>query len=308
MENSEREFELLIVGGGPAGIAAALWCSELGIRSAIIERNRELGGQLLNVFNPITNYPGTQAQNGTELRDLFVQNLQGRKCELIFNCEVVGFDPERLAISGANGVTYTGNAMLLATGVRRRQLGVPGELDHLGKGILHSGVKEAAIVHGKTVLIVGGGDSAAENALILSRKAASVTIVHRGKALTARREFVEQIEYSRNIEILFESEVQVFEGADRLSSAVIKNKLTGSERKLDIDNALVRIGFQPNSELFQATIECDKRGYILVDRNNQTNLPNVFAAGDLCRPSSQTISTAVGDGISASIFISNSKI
>ncbi len=297
MNISATEYDVLIIGGGPAGIAAGIWCSELGMSSAIIERSGEVGGQLLNVFNPITNYPGVVVKNGTELRDLFIKNLHGRDCDVLLNSEVVSFDLENLEVSVTGDLKYRGKAIVLATGVRRRRLGVPGEAEFAGKGILYSGAKEAAAVEGKRVLVVGGGDAAVENALILSKFAETVILVHRGTKLSARAEFVQRLNATSNIKILFETEVLGFDGLDKLSSATLINRATDVETNSEIDNALIRIGFIPNSELFKEFLECDGHGFVLVDRNFSTNLSMVFAVGDIAQSRIQTIASAIGTAV-----------
>jgi thioredoxin reductase (NADPH) len=299
MNVSTTEYDVLIVGGGPAGIAAGIWCSELGMSSAIIESSSAIGGQLLNIFNPIENYPGVIAKNGTELRDRFVKNLEARNCEVLLNCEVDSFDFDKLEVAVASGNIFKGKAIVLAMGVRRRRLDVPGEEEFLGKGILHSGAKEAAMVSGKRVLVVGGGDAAVENVLILSKYAKDVILVHRGSKLSARSEFVEQLNNTANVTVMFETEIRSFTGEDKLSSATLANKNTNAESILNIDNAIVRIGFQPNSELLVNHINCNESGYVMVDRSCRTNFARVFAAGDLCRPSSQTIASSIGDAVTA---------
>ncbi|MGH9946022.1 MAG: NAD(P)/FAD-dependent oxidoreductase [Pyrinomonadaceae bacterium] len=311
MLESNRTFDVVIIGGGPAGIAAAIWCGDLGLTSALIDRNEVLGGQLLNVFNPITNYPGISAASGSDLRDLFVNSLSRQNCRQLLGLDVVGFDSEKMSVLLSDGSVYFGNSIIIATGVRRRRLGVPGEKEFLGKGILYSGAKEAQSVKGRNVLVVGGGDAATENALILSEFARSVILVHRGEKLSARRDFVERIHKTANVNVLFNSEVLNFEGDNKLLSVNIADRKTNTSQTIEIDNALVRIGFEPNSELFRFQINCDQNGYILIDSNCRTTSPNTYAAGDVALPNTQTIAAAAGMGStaakSAAFLINNFK-
>lgn len=301
--NSTKHFEVLILGGGVAGITAGIWSADLGMSSAIIDRGTQLGGQLLNVFNPISNYPGANFANGEEMRDRLVQQLQDRKVDLLLNSEVVEIDVERRHVRLADGESISAEALIIATGVRRRKLGVRGENEFCGRGMLDSGAKNPTRVENRRVIVVGGGDAALENAIILSQHAQSVLLVHRRAEFSARNEFVSKVLNDEKIEVAFNSEVAEFVGTDQLNGAEMKDKASGAERTIKADFALIRIGFEPNSELFRESVKCDESGYVIVDRDCRTSVSNIYAIGDICRPKSQTLASAAGDGIASAVAL-----
>ena len=179
--------DVIIIGAGPAGLSAALWCDELGLDTLVVEEAAEVGGQLLRVHNPIENYLGARASNGRALRDLFAAQVEDCEFDLWTEAEI---EKRRLAREARvpeerRGVAES-IALVIATGVRRRRLGVPGETEFAGRGVLESGVgSNARRWRAEDVLVVGGGDAAAENALLLAETCATVTLVHRGKSLSS---------------------------------------------------------------------------------------------------------------------------
>jgi thioredoxin reductase (NADPH) len=302
----EGSYDIVIVGGGPAGMAAALWAADLNLRSVLIERASGLGGQLSNVFNPIKNYPGRAAKNGDEMRFYFLETLEGAEYELALGQEVISADLDSRSIGLEDGTTISGRILVIATGVRRRELNVPGEAELKGKGILNSGAKEPSLVRDANVIVVGGGDAAVENALILSEYANQVTVIHRNDRFKARSEFLEAARSKQNIQFLTNKTIEQFVGDDRLETVDITDQITRSKDSLSIDFALVRVGFGPNSDLFESRIETDADGYILVSEYCETNVPNVYAIGDVANPRAQNISSACGDAAKAISHISKS--
>ncbi len=280
-------------------MSAALWCDELGMRALLIEKSGGFGGQLSHIFNPVNNYLGLSGSNGEAIVEEFERSLIGREFTRMVGVEVTDLDPERMTVAAADRKEYSARALIVSTGVRRRRLGVSGEKEFEGKGILSSGSKDPAIVAGRQVVVVGGGDAAAENALILAQYASRVTLVHRRGELTARSEFLKRLELAQNIALNFDSVVETITGADRLRSVEIRNVATGEIQALETDFLIVRIGVQPNSELVEGKIELDNRRYIMVDSQCRTDVPGIFAIGDVANPASPTIATAAGMGATA---------
>jgi len=294
MVSRSEQYDVVIVGGGPGGMAAALWCSELGLSSVLIDERDELGGQLLNVYNRVENYPGVSVRNGVELRDLFVRSLKGRRFELRLGCRAERIDDERNTVELVSGETLFHRALIVATGVRRRKLDIPGEDEFAGRGILSSGLKEAKAVAEKRVLVVGGGGAAIENALILARYARKVIVVHRGTEFKARAEFLRNANLDKTIVLKTQCTVRAFHGRAVLEYAELEEAGNEQVRTEHIDLALVRIGFVPNSEPFSRHLECNPSGYIMTDSHFQTTRPRLYAIGDVAEPVAQTVSAACG--------------
>lgn len=296
-------FDVVIIGGGVAGLSTALWCDELGLSALILEEKKELGGQLLWVHNEIKNYPGREAKNGRELRDAFLEQIGKRGFERRLEARIAEIELAKKEIFLADGTKFSARAVVIATGIRRRKLNVAGEDEFQRRGIIESGKKNAASVAGKKVLIVGGGDAAFENALILSETAASVTLVHRRKDFRARAEFTEKVKAHPKVKILTETAVQKISGGKRVQAVEFKNLANGETRKTAVDAILIRIGVEPNTEQFRGKLKLDENGYIAVNRNCKTSLKGVFAVGDVANPLAPTISSAAGMGATAAKVI-----
>lgn len=284
--------QVLIIGGGAAGMSAALWCAELGLTATLIEKRPQLGGQLHWTHNRIGNYLGINAANGKELFDRFEFSLERREFERITDLEVTALDLGKSTARDTLGTEISAEAIVLATGIRRRKLGVPGEDAFAGKGIIESGSKDARSAMGKRVAVVGGGDAAAENSLMLAEYADKVFLVHRRNDLFARTEFKDAVASNPKIEFLINANVTEIGGDDSLEWIDV-NRGSGTER-IDIDNLIVRIGVEPNSELVAGQINLDTRGYIVVDSECRTSAKNVFAIGDVANPNAPTIASATG--------------
>jgi len=297
------DVDVLIIGGGPAGISAGLWCSDLGLRSAIFDKGPTPGGQLLHTFNPITNYLGIATANGAEMAAHFRESLASARVTLFSNCDVRSADLHTKTISLSSGETITGRAIVIATGVRRRKLSIPGEQEFAQRGILASGAKERGAVAGKTVVIVGGGDAAFENALILSETANKVVLVHRSSTFSARKEFVDRVLADPRIEIITDTVVTAIMGGNTVRAVEIEHVRTRIRTVHAVDAVLIRIGVEPNTELFAGQIETDPSGYLLANCDCSTSIKGVFAVGDAVNPKSPTISAAVGDGAKAASAI-----
>ena len=290
-------MDVVVIGAGAAGLSAALWCDELGLKTLLLEERAEVGGQLHWVYNPINNHLGAHAANGRELLETFKAQTATRNFELRANqkIESVNLTNKKIILTG--GEQLTTRAIILATGVSRRKLNVPGETEFTARGILESGKRDAATVWGKTVCIIGGGDAACENAVILSETARKVWLVHRRPEFRARPEFLDQIAANPKIEILTETEISKISGGERITHAELKNRRESFQ--IPIDALLVRIGVEPNTQLFAAELILDEAGYIQVNQFCETNVENVFAVGDAANRFSPTISTAVGMGATA---------
>src|SRR5229473_5902917 len=296
--------DVLIIGAGPAGLSAARWCDELGLDTLVLEQSEEVGGQLLSIYNPIENYLGLRAANGRELRDHFVEQTKDCDFDLWTNVEIESVDLKAKAIALRSGEALQSIAIVIATGLRRRKLGIPGEAEFVGRGMIESSGDREGFA-GKDVCVIGGGDAAAENALLLAEVCPTVTLVHRGKKLRARREFTEQLQTLHCITIFSESVVRRIIGADRVEAVEIERAGAIKPFQMAVQGVLVRIGFEPSTELFRDQLEMDDRGYAIISSLQETSVENVFAVGDVASPLAPTISTAVGAGATAARVIAS---
>jgi thioredoxin reductase (NADPH) len=297
--SSIKKYDIVIVGGGPAGMSAALWASDLGLCSVLIEKNGAVGGQLSMIHNPINNYLGLQAANGDEMRLRFLRSLEEAEFDLSLGNEVVRADLGARQIETGGGNVFEGGSIVIATGVRRRKLNVDGEDEFEGKGILSSGAKEAESVRGKNVVVVGGGDAAMENSLVLSEHARSVTLIHRRNKFKARKEFIKRARERGNVTFLTDSVVERFAGNHSLRFVEVRPVDDHTVVRVECDFALVRIGVQPNSELFRSQCDVDEKSYIKTNSESLTSVDGVYAVGDVSNPASPTVSTAAGTAATA---------
>ncbi|HUR99581.1 MAG TPA: NAD(P)/FAD-dependent oxidoreductase [Pyrinomonadaceae bacterium] len=299
MSNHAENFaDVIIIGGGPAGLSAALWCDDLGLDSVLLERENSLGGQLRYIYNPIENYLGLRAANGIEMFASFERSVRSRNFVRRIGIQAVSVDVEKMEVHLDGRECLRGKAIILATGVRRRRLNVPGELHFHGKGIVESGARDKLLLSGKRVLIAGGGDAAFENALLVSEFAASVYVAYRRARPSARGEFVEAAAQRNNIKLLPETVVTRISGDSSVGTVELRDS-AGRTRNEPVDAVLIRIGVEPNSELVGESLDVDAAGYIKVDDRGETSRRNIYAVGDVANSCSPTLSTAVGTAATA---------
>lgn len=289
------KYDVIIIGGGAAGMSAALWCDELKLSALLLESKNELGGQLHIVYNPIENHLGVTTKNGKELNRIFLKQIEKRSFEIRLNAEVKEVNFRTKTVYLTDGSEFSARAVVIATGTRRRRLGVDGEDKFQGKGILESGKREAEKVKGKTVAIIGGGDAALENALILAETAAKVYLIHRRQEFRGRDEFITEVIKNKKVKILLETEVCEISGDGKVESLKLKNS-SDEIQTLPVDALLLRIGVEPNTQIFKTKLKTDKSGYLKVNSSCETNIKNIFAVGDVANPIALTVSTAVGTG------------
>lgn len=305
MKKAENpDYKVIIIGGGPAGISAALWCAELGLKSVLLESSDELGGQLLWTFNAIKNHLGIETANGREMQKVFLKQIQERDFELRTSCEVIEIDTENKRVKLKTGEILSAKNLVIATGIRRRKLNLENEAKFLGKGIITSGKRDGEKVKGKSVCIIGGGDAALENALILSEFAEEVLLIHRRAEFRGRTEFIEKVKQNKKVKVLTETVVTRIIGQESLEALELQNLQTNQFFTQKTDFLLLRLGVEPNTELVKGKIQLDAHGYCLIDSYCQTNLKNIYAIGDVASPLSLTISSAVGMGATVGKIIS----
>ncbi len=297
--------DVIIIGAGPAGLSAAYWCDELGLDTLVLENTDRLGGQLLQVYNPIDNYLGLKVANGLELSRLFTAGVEAAEFDLWTGVAIDSINLKAKRISLRSGEQLQAISIIIATGVRRRRLGIPGESEFEHKGIIESAARDRDLFGGKDVCVVGGGDAAAENALLLAEVCPTVTLVHRGKKLRARRTFTEQLQSNHCLTIFLESRVTRILGEENVEAVEIVRKEGIKPFQMAVRGVVIRIGVEPNTELFLEQLPLDDNGYIIVNGEHETSLANVFAIGDVSNPLGPTISGACGSGATAAKVIAS---
>jgi len=297
--------DVIIIGAGPAGLSAARWCDELGLDTLLLERSTSVGGQLPSIFNPIKNYLGVEAENGQAFLELITPQLDNSEFDQWTETTIQTVDLRAKTVSLESGEHLRSLAIIIATGVRRRELGIEGEREFVGKGIIESGSRDRELFAGHDVCVIGGGDAAAENALLLAEVCPTVTVVHRGKKLRARREFVEQLQPNHRITVFTESVVTRIIGEDQVQAVEVLRKEGLKPFQLAVRGVLIRIGVQPNTELFADQIQLDEGCYVAVNGEQETSVPFVFAIGDVANPLAPTIAGATGAGATAAKVIAS---
>ena len=292
-------FDVIIIGGGAAGLSAALWCDELGLSALLLEKEAELGGQLLWTYNAIKNHLGIEAENGLQMRDAFIRQIENRRFSVSLQSEVSQLNLEDKTIWLESGESFSARALIIATGVRRGKLGVEGEDKFKDRGILTSGKRDRNLVRDKRVVIVGGGDAALENALILAEAASEVKVVHRRNNFRARAEFIEAAKKNPKIEFLTETIVRRITGNEQIEAVEMENLQSGKNYLLPADAVLIRIGVKPNTEFLRGKLDLDKHGYIKINSDCETCVKSIFAVGDAANRNAPTVSSAVGMGAAA---------
>lgn len=302
------DVDILIIGGGPAGISAAIWCSRLGMDHLLIEEKEMLGGQLRLIHNRIIDYPGLQAENGEEMRNLFVRHAESLQCRYRVNTRAVKIDGAgKVAVAETGGLkTRIGFRYLIyAAGAVRRKLGVPGEKEMFARGEMYSATKDSHLFKGKSVAVVGGGDRAFEGACLLAEAGAHVYLIHRSERFRARQAYLNRAQSYQNIRILPNRRVKAIIGEDQ-TEAVELVRLSGESCFLPVSAVFVRIGMEPNSGLVQHVAGTDADGYIVSDGYGKTECEWLYAIGDNCLgPLYSSIAGAAGQGAAAAKHIAS---
>jgi thioredoxin reductase (NADPH) len=271
----------------------------------VLEQNKHTGGQLHSIYGPVENYPGLRANNGSEFFERFSERVGDAEFDLWTNAEIESVDLKAKRVRLRSGEELQSISIIIATGVRRRQLGIPGENEFVGHGIIESASRDRNDFAGKDVCIIGGGDAAAENALLLAEVCPTVTLVHRGKTLRARPTFVQQLQGQHCITVFPESVVTRILGNHEVEAVEILRKDALKPFQMAVQGVVIRIGVEPNTELFREQLQLDHRGYAVVNNQQETDGVNVFAIGDVSNPLAPTISSAAGAGATAAKVIAS---
>ena len=297
----ERSYDVMIVGGGPAGYTAALYCARSGLKTVVLEK-LSAGGQIA-LTEGVDNYPGfDEGIDGFSLG----QKMQAGAERFGAVTELAEVQALELTGSIKRAVTDQGvfeaKVVMLATGATPRPLGVAGEEQWLGRGIHYCAACDGMFYRGKTVAVVGGGNTAAADALLLSRVAKEVHVIHRRDTLRATKVYHQPLMEAENVIFHWDSQVESLLTGDTFQGVRLRNKKTGAVSDLSCDGVFVSIGRQPATELVAGQVELDKAGYVVADETTRTNLPGVFAIGDVRTKALRQVVTAAADGAVASYY------
>jgi thioredoxin reductase (NADPH) len=294
--------KVVIIGSGPAGLTAALYTARANLQPVVISGN-QLGGQV-SITSEVENYPGfPQGTTGPELVELMQKQAEKFGARLIVD-EVTQVDfrsgpPFRIT---AYAGTYETEAVIVATGASPRRLGVPGEDRLIGRGVSFCATCDGFFFRGKELVVVGGGDSAAEEGLFLTRFANSVRVVHRRDELRAGETLKKRAFANEKMSFLWDTAVEEIVGEDRVQSVRIRNLKTGAQADLPTDGVFIYIGHDPNTELFRGQLDLDSLGYLRTDARMTTSVPGVFAAGEVQDPVYRQVASSVGQGCQAGMM------
>lgn len=294
-------YDVVIVGGGPGGLTCGLYLARAGMNAVLYEK-MFTGGQAATT-DKIDNYPGLPGVNGADLGMTMAEQAQNMGLAIAYD-QVIG-----LELSGEvkHIVTAGGQAaarfVVLSTGADPAHLGVPGEAEFTGRGVSYCATCDGNFFRGKDVAVVGGGDTAVEDALYLSKLAKSVTLIHRRSELRAAKHGQDKLKKCENVRFLLECQVKRVEGEGKVQRLVYAKNGQEEELLLPVDGLFVAVGSRPNSALFRDQVACDAAGYVLAGEDCRTNVPGVYVVGDVRKKALRQIITAAADGANAAYSI-----
>lgn len=288
-------YDVVILGGGPAGLTAGMYASRARLNTLLVEKTYA-GGQLMMCEN-IENFPGFKGGPGMDLGSILTEQAEK------FGLQTMLAEVERVDLLGLEKFLYTADrqeitskTVILCLGARPRLLGVPGEAEFLGKGVSYCAVCDGAFFRDKRIAVVGGGDTAVEDSIFLTRYATEVHIIHRRDQFRAQKIIQERAFANPKINIHWNSVVTKIGGADFVDHVILRDVSTDAESRLDVDGVFVLIGNTPNTGLVEGQVKLDENGYIITDEQMRTSVPGVFAAGDVRSKMLRQIVTACADG------------
>ncbi len=297
----EESVRMLIIGSGPAGLSAALYAARADLEPVVLT-GMELGGQVSLTF-AVENYPGfPEGIGGMELVELFQKQAErfGARLEYDLAAEV-DFSERPYKVITQNGKHYLAESIIITTGASAIHLNVPGENEFTGRGVSYCATCDGWFFKEKEVMVVGGGDSAVEESIFLTRYADNVTIVHRRDELRAGAILSERAQSNPKIKFAWNTVVEEISGNGSVQTVKLKDTQTGDQREEEIDGVFIFIGHKPNTSLFKDQLEMDANGYLIINNRMQTKFPGVYAAGEVADPHFRQVITSAGMGAAAAI-------
>ena len=297
----KEAYEVIIVGGGPAGLVAGLYCKRAALKTVLLEKG-VLGGQIA-ISKEVENYPGVEGITGFDLAEKLVHHAEAFALPVVQQEVVavtVGNGMHSIELANGDGLQTV--ALILAAGGTARKLGVPGEAAYLGAGVSYCATCDGFFFRDKTVVVVGGGDTAVEEALYLSRLAKKVYLVHRRDTLRAGKLLQSRLAAEPGIHILWNTIINSVLGDDKTVRAVsFENISTGEKGELSTDGVFIFVGYSPNNQLVPSAVHTNEFGFVVTDETGATSVPGIFAAGDLRQKFANQIVVAAADGCVAAL-------
>lgn len=301
-ERKKMDVDVLVLGGGPAGLTAALYLARARLKTVVVDEN-PAGGQVLSTFH-IANYPGTKGVvRGSDLVGNMKEQAMNFGALIDDLKQVRGMDLQKdMKHIDTEDTDYYAGAAVLCTGAEPRRLPAEGEREFRGRGVHYCATCDGALYQDKKIIVVGGGNSALQEAIFLTRFASSVTIIHQYDHFQATQVSLDEVKNNK-IEVVWNAQVQKIIGENNVKSLLLKDLKTGESREIQADGVFVYIGTQPRSEAFRDQIKLNENGYVIVDEGLRTNLAGIYAAGDVRDKKVRQIATAVGDGALAAMAV-----
>ncbi|MDR2192699.1 MAG: thioredoxin-disulfide reductase [Endomicrobium sp.] len=290
-------YDVVIIGGGPSGLTAAIYASRAGLNALIIEK-AGCGGQMA-ITDALENYPGFSSVNGFELASKLEEQARNFGAAIIYE-EVVEISDGAVKKVKTVGAQYETKTIIIASGTNAKKLGAAGEENFIGRGVSFCAVCDAPFYKNKTVAVVGGGDSAIQEAIYLSKFASSVFVLHRRDKLRAAKSLQNKMLSHQNISVIYDVAPEEICGKEKIEKFIISNVKTGEKTDLKVDGIFVFIGLTPNSAFLQY-VALDENGYIIADENMKTNIAGIFACGDVRKKHLRQVVTAASDGAQAAV-------
>jgi thioredoxin reductase (NADPH) len=294
-------YDLVIIGGGPGGFTAGIYAKRAVLKTLLIEKGTA-GGQM-NLTEIVENWPGTESISGMELAEKFLAHAKSYDLEVVYQ-EVTAVEPglNHHTVRLADNSVIRTHAIIIATGGSPRKLNIPGENEYYGKGVSYCAVCDGFFFRNKTVVVVGGGDTATEESLYLAKLADKVYIVHRRDTLRAGMILQERLRDQSKIELIWNTVVKSIEADSHgVNAVVLEHTLTGERRTLPTDGIFIFIGFVPNNQLVPAGTLMDSDGYVITNDICETNTPGIFVIGDLRHKYGKQIVISAGEGATAAL-------
>jgi len=299
-EEEKKHVKVVIIGSGPAGFSAALYAARADLNPVVLS-GMELGGQVSLTYT-VENYPGfPEGVGGAELVELFNKQAQRFGAQVEFDSATEVDLSQRPFYARTYNSEYLADALIISTGATPKHLEIPGESELTGRGVSYCATCDGWFFKEKDVIVVGGGDSAVEEAIFLTRYARSVTIVHRREELRAGTILQNRAKSNPKMKFIWNSVLTDIVGEAAVKAVRIKNLLTGEVTDLKTDGVFIFIGHTPNSQLFHDKLDLDQQGYLIVDMLMQTSVPGVFAAGEIADPTFRQVVTSAGMGAAAAM-------